>query len=82
MRRFIEGEERTQVTLLPACLEDYVGEDNPVQQVVGVFVNELDLGALGFAGVDPRQRDDRRTTRRLLTLYIYEHLRLPQPHSV
>ena len=52
MRRFIEGEERTQITLMPECLEDYVAEDNPVR-VVEVFVNELDLGALGFVGVDP-----------------------------
>ena len=74
MKRFIEGEDRTQITLLPECLEDYVAEDNPVQ-VVEVFVNELDLGALGFAGVDPA------ATGRpayhpavLLKLYIYGYL--------
>ena len=27
MKRFIEGEDRTQVTLLPACLEDYVAAE-------------------------------------------------------
>ena len=47
MKRFIEGETRTQVTLLPECLDDYVAEENPVR-VVDVFVDELDLGALGF----------------------------------
>ena len=47
MKRFIEGEARTQVTLLPECLDDYVTEENPVR-VVDVFVDELDLGALGF----------------------------------
>src|SRR5471032_345676 len=52
MKRFIEGEARTQVTLLPECLDDYVAEENPVR-VVDVFVDELDLGALGFEGVDP-----------------------------
>ena len=52
MKRFIEGEARTQVTLLPECLDDYVTEENPVR-VVDVFVDELDLGALGFEGVDP-----------------------------
>ena len=51
MKRFIEGEARTQVTLLPECLDDYVAEENPVR-VVDVFVDELDLGALGFEGVD------------------------------
>src|SRR4030067_318378 len=28
MKRFIEGEDRHQVTLLPECLDDYIGEDN------------------------------------------------------
>ena len=31
MKRFIEGEDRSQVTLLPECLDDYVDEDNPVR---------------------------------------------------
>jgi hypothetical protein len=52
MKRFIEGEDRTQVTLLPACLDDYVEAENPVR-VVEVFVDGLDLDALGFVGVDP-----------------------------
>ena len=52
MNRFIEGEDRGQSTLLPASLEDYVGEDNPVR-VIDAFIDELDLGALGFSGVVP-----------------------------
>src|ERR1700710_381226 len=74
MKRFIEGEDRQQVTLLPECLDDYLGEDNPVR-VVDVFVEELDLQALGFAGVEPA------VTGRpsyhpsvLLKLYIYGYL--------
>lgn len=49
MKRSIEGEDRSQVTLLPECLDDYIGEDNPVR-VVDAFVDELDLGELGFDG--------------------------------
>jgi transposase len=49
MKRFIEGRDRSQVTLLPECLDDYIGEDNPVR-VVDAFVDELDLEALGFEG--------------------------------
>ena len=45
MKRFIEGETRTQVTLLPECLDDYVTETNPVR-VVDVFVNELTWAGL------------------------------------
>jgi transposase len=39
MPRFVEG-DRKQVTLLPECLDDYLGEDNPVR-VVEAFVEEL-----------------------------------------
>ena len=52
MHRFINGEDRTQQTLLPNSLEDYVGEENPVR-VIEVFIDELDLAALGFAGMTP-----------------------------
>ena len=48
MSRFVEGEDRRQPTLLPSCLDDYGGEDNPAR-VIDVFVDELDLGELGFA---------------------------------
>ena len=74
MKRFIEGEDRSQSTLLPACLDDYIAEDNPVR-AVDAFVEELDLKALGFAGADPA------VTGRpayhpaiLLKLYIYGYL--------
>jgi transposase len=74
MKRFIEGESRQQVTLLPECLDDYIGEDNPVR-IVDAFVEELDLLSLGFGGADPA------ATGRpayhpavLLKLYIYGYL--------
>src|SRR3954449_629758 len=52
MHRFIDGEDRMQRALLPHSLEDYVGEENPVR-VVEVFIDELDLAALGFSGMTP-----------------------------
>lgn len=52
MPRFIEGQDRQQVTLLPECLDDFVAEDNPVR-VVDAFVSERDLAALGFDGAEP-----------------------------
>ncbi|MDP7099397.1 MAG: IS5/IS1182 family transposase, partial [Rhodospirillales bacterium] len=48
MKCFVEGEDRSQSTLFPERLDDYVGENNPVR-VVDVFVDELDLGGLGFS---------------------------------
>ena len=47
MKRFIEGADRTQVSLLPECVDDYVGEDNPVR-VIEAFVDQLDLREMGF----------------------------------
>lgn len=51
MKRFIEGESRQQVSLLPECLDDYIGKDNPVR-IVDAFVDELDLLPFGFKGAD------------------------------
>ena len=74
MKRFIQSANRTQMTLFPEQLEDYVAEDNPVR-VVDVFVEQLDLGKLGFDGVTPMK-----TGRPayhpavLLKLYIYGYL--------
>ena len=74
MKRFVEGTDREQSTLFPECLEDWIREDNTVR-VIDVFVDELDLGALGFDGVAPE------ATGRpsyhpsvLLKLYIYGYL--------
>lgn len=74
MKRFVEGENRSQSTLFPESLEDYIDEDNPVR-VVDVFVDELDLKSLGFEGAEPE------ATGRpayhpgtLLKIYIYGYL--------
>ena len=78
MKRFIAGEDRRQITLFPDCLDDYIAAENPVR-LVEVFVDELDLIALGFAGAVPE------TTGRpayhpavLLKIYLYGYLnRIP-----
>jgi transposase len=73
MKRFIEGLDRSQTTLLPDCIDDYVDEDNPVRAVDG-FVDMLDLAALGF-DIEPE------VTGRpgyhpatMLKLYVYGYL--------
>jgi transposase len=53
MNRFVQCEERAQVTFLPSRMEDYVVDDNPVR-VIDVFVGELDLTRLGFGGMSPQ----------------------------
>lgn len=74
MKRYIQGEERSQVTLLAECLDDYIAEDNTLR-VVDVFVDDLNLADLGFDGISPA------ITGRpsyhpsvLLKLYIYGYL--------
>jgi transposase len=52
MKRFVQGEARSQMSMLPECLDDYVTEDNPVR-VVEAFIDALDLEKLGFAGAVP-----------------------------
>ena len=52
MKRFIEGENRSQSTLFPESLEDYIAEDNAVR-VVDAFVDTLDLKQLGFERAEP-----------------------------
>ena len=49
MKRFIEGGSRTQATLFPERLDDWIAEDNPVR-AVDAFVDELGLARLGFEG--------------------------------
>src|SRR3990172_12972653 len=74
MKRFVQGTDRGQSTLLPECLEDWIDEDNPVR-VIDAFVDLLDLAELGFEGTEPS------ATGRpsyhpsvLLKLYIYGYL--------
>jgi transposase len=74
MKRFVEGADRVQATLLPECLDDWIDEENPVR-AIDAFADVLDLKQLGFEGVEPA------ATGRpafhpsvLLKLYIYGYL--------
>jgi transposase len=40
MKRFVAGADRTQSTLLPECLDDFIDESNPVR-VIDAFVETL-----------------------------------------
>jgi transposase len=74
MKRFVEGADRGQSTLLPECLDDFIDESNPVR-VIETFVEALDLGKLGFDGVDPAATGrPAYHPSALLKLYIYGYL--------
>ena len=74
MKRFVAGADRSQSTLLPECLDDFIDDSNPVR-VIDAFVDALNLAELGFDSVEPA------ATGRpsyhpsvLLKLYIYGYL--------
>ncbi|MBB6249466.1 IS1182 family transposase [Rhodanobacter sp. A1T4] len=74
MKRFVEGVDRSQNVLFPARLDDYIEEDHPVR-VIDVFVDELDLRGLGFAGVEPASTGrPAYHPATLLKVYIYGYL--------
>ncbi len=74
MSSHIQGQGRSQVTLFPESLDDFVSEDNPVR-VIDAFVDHLDLHSLGFQRLIAKQ-----TGRpgyhpaMLLKLYVYGYL--------
>ena len=74
MKRFIEGANREQSTLLPESLDEWIDDSNPVR-AVDVFVDGLNLVKLGFDGVVPEAtgRPSYHPSA-LLKLYIYGYL--------
>jgi len=74
MKRYVVGQDRSQSTLFPEVLDDYIAEDNPVR-VVDVFVDELDLKDLGFEGAEPEPTGrPAYHPATLLKVYIYGYL--------
>jgi transposase len=72
--KYIQGAPRSQTLLLPECVDDYVGSDNPVR-FIEAFVDSLDLATAGFIRTRPnitgRPGYDPAV---LLKLYIYGYL--------
>ena len=74
MPRFVEGEPRTQATLFPERIEDYIDEDNSVR-AIEAFVDALDLEQLGFQGMNPKETGrPAYHPSMMLKLYIYGYL--------
>jgi len=78
MPRFVEAEPRSQATLFPERIEDYIGDENPVR-ALDAFVDMLDIEKIGFSGMMPK------VTGRpayhpstMLKLYIYGYLNREQ----
>jgi transposase len=73
MSGFIEGESRSQATLFPERIDDYVTEENAVR-VIDVFVDELDLSGLGFKTLPEATGRPAYHPAMMLKLYIYGYL--------
>lgn len=73
MAGFIEGEDRHQATLFPEQIDDYIAEDNAVR-VIDVFVDEMDLGKIGFKTVPTEIGRPAYNPATMLKLYIYGYL--------
>jgi len=73
MTRYIEGTERSQATLFPESLDNYITEDNPVR-VIDIFVDEVDLRKMGFKTIPAETGRPSYHPSTMLKLYIYGYL--------
>ena len=73
MSRFINGLHRSQTTLFPESLDDYVEEDNLVH-VIDAFVDSLDLAELNFKLIPADTGRPGYHPSSMLKLYIYGYL--------
>ena len=73
MSGFIEGEDRTQATLFPERIDDYVAEDSPVR-VVDVFIDDLNISGLGFRTEPNATGRPSYHPKMMLKLYVYGYL--------
>ena len=73
MTAFIEGDDRTQATLFPDQLDDYISEDSLVR-VIDIFVGGIELGGLGFKTVPEVKGRPAYHPAVMLKIYIYGYL--------
>ena len=73
MSGFIKGESRSQITLFPEAVDEYIEEDNPVR-VIDVFVDDLDLSTLGFKTIPADTGRPAYHPGVMLKLFIYGYL--------
>ncbi len=78
MSGFIQGQARTQSTLLPEMLDDFVVEDSAVR-VIDLFIDELNLAGLGFQTEPNRKGRPAYHPIILLKIYVYGYFN--QVHS-
>ncbi len=73
MSGFIEGESRTQVTLFPDQLDDYITEENSAR-VIDVYIDGIDLSGMGFKTTPKETGRPAYHSATMLKLYVYGYL--------
>ena len=73
MKRFIEGDNRTQSTMFPATLDEYIDDENPVR-FVDAYVEGLNLSDIGFELVPKQTGRPGYHPSVMLKIYIYGYL--------
>ncbi len=73
MSRFIEGENRFQVTLFPERLDDYVGDESMVR-ILDYFIDHLNISGLGFKTEAEKTGRPPFHPRTMLKIYVYGYL--------
>jgi transposase len=74
MTGYISGESRSQSTLFPEALDDYISVDNPIR-FIDAFVDELQLTQLGFLRTEPCHTGrPGYSPATMLKLYLYGYL--------
>lgn len=69
--KYIQGQDRHQISLFPECIEDYIDENNPVR-VIDAFVENLNLTEAGFNRTTPKETGrPPYDSKDLLKLYVY-----------
>ena len=54
MSRYVEGEDRNQLSFEPLCLDDMIAEDNPVR-AIEMIVKSMNIPALGFTHSETKE---------------------------
>ena len=73
MSGFIVGTCRTQATLFPDSLDDYISEENAIR-VIDAFIDSLDLATLGFKTVPADTGRPAYHPSTLLKVFVYGYL--------
>ena len=82
MSGFIEGACRTQATLFPDRLDDYLTEENDIR-VIDYFIDSLDLSSLGFKTVPADTGRPGYHPSTMLKLFVYGYLnRIQSSHRL